>query len=75
MMELINALQKGNVSIKFKSMTSDTVHENVYTLIGAYSATSINHGDKIVAIDTATGLYEDIEKNTIITWSQVDGRV
>ena len=70
--DMMRALGRGKVLISFQSLTSDQLHKKVFTLVGAYSACSITHGDKIVLLNPLTGGYEDIEKRTIVSWTPVE---
>ena len=70
--KLISGLRVGSCYIKYKSVTSDKLHEGQYTLIGGYDAPSNYHSDKLVVVSTETKMYEDIVKESIISWKSLE---
>jgi hypothetical protein len=72
MNELMAALRSGTCYIKYKSVTSNKIHEGHYTLIGGYDAPSNNYSDKLVVVSTKTKMYEDIVKDSIIEWKSLE---
>ena len=69
--ELSKALAVGKCYIKYKSVTSDKIHEGTYTLIGGYNSPSNHYSDKVVAVSTETNMYEDIVKDSILEWKSL----
>lgn len=69
--ELTKALAVGKCYIKYKSVTSDKIHEGIYTLIGGYNSPSNHYSDKVVAVSVETNMYEDIVKDSIIEWKSL----
>ncbi len=69
--ELSKALAVGKCYIKYKSVTSDKIHEGTYTLIGGYNSPSNHYSDRLVAVSTETNMYEDIVKDSIIEWKSL----
>ena len=69
--ELSKALAVGKCYIKYKSVTSDKIHEGTYTLIGGYNSPSNHYSDKVVAVSVETNMYEDIVKDSIIEWKSL----
>jgi|TARA_B100001094_G_scaffold288879_1_gene305392 hypothetical protein len=69
--ELSKALAVGKCYIKYKSVTSDKIHEGTYTLIGGYNSPSNHYSDRLVAVSTETNMYEDIVKDSILEWKSL----
>ncbi len=71
---LIKALELGDVEILYSSMTSNKIHKDIYTLRNSFGLTGWQKDDlksnKLIVLHTKTGMYEDIEKNTIIAWNK-----
>jgi hypothetical protein len=53
--------------ITFKSMTSSTEHTRLYRKSGLPSK-----GNKLIVINAETSAFEDIEKESIVSWRRAD---
>jgi hypothetical protein len=67
---LIRALELGDVEILYSSMTSNKIHKDIYTLRNSFGFSQNLKSNKLIVLHTKTGMYEDIEKNTIIAWNK-----
>ncbi len=70
----ISALRAGIVSITFKSLISGSEITDKFTLRGVPLPTPNPGSEKIVLLRTSTALYEDIQKDSIISWQASDGK-
>lgn len=64
----MDALNRGFVHIKYKSLSSGREIDDTFTLQGVNIHQNPDN-DKIVLLHTESNTYEDIQKNTIISWS------
>lgn len=64
---LISAAQKGNIHITFKSLISGRDIREIYTLKGVDIPLNPN-SEKIIFLHVNSGVYEDIQKDTITEW-------
>jgi len=65
---MMDALNGGFVRIKYKSLSSGREIEDTFTLQGVNIHQNPDN-EKIVLLHTESNTYEDIQKNTIISWS------
>jgi hypothetical protein len=68
----VAALEAGMVSVTFTSLISGTEITEEFTLRGVHLPTPNPTSDKIVLLRTSTALYEDIQKDSIISWQAPD---
>jgi len=68
---MIKALNKGRVSITFKSMVSGREIQDIYTLKGV-NLPQNPENNKLVVLHCDSNTYEDIEKKTIIEWVSLE---
>ena len=68
----VAALEAGMVSITFRSLNSGAEITDEFTLQGVELPTPNPVSDKIVLLRTSTALYEDIQKDSIISWQASD---
>ena len=68
---IISALKIGNVSITFTSLTSGREITDVYTLKGVNMPQNPTN-EKLIVRHLESNTYEDIDKNTIISWYALD---
>lgn len=64
---ILEAMRKGPVILTFTSLRSGREIKDTYTL-QKVDIPQNPSSDKIVAIHVPTGRYEDIQKDTIISW-------
>jgi len=68
----VAALQAGMVSVTFTSLVSGAEITEEFTLQGVELPSPNPVSDKIVLLRTSTALYEDIQKDSIISWQAPD---
>ena len=65
---MLEALERGQVHVKYKSLSSGREIEDIFTLKGV-NIHQNPENEKIVLLHVESNTYEDIQKNTIISWS------
>lgn len=65
---ILRAMEKGSVKLKYKSLHSGREKEVVGTLYGDTYIKQYSTSDKIIFWDVENNKWEDIECSTIISW-------
>ena len=65
---LLKAMEKGSVKLKYTSLRSGREKEVVGTLQGETYIKQYSTSDKIIFWDVENNKWEDIECSTIISW-------